>query len=194
MFRMVRFSGGSQKRLFLKRSDSQAQVSGVDILGCYLGISTQAVRWEGLQDYRVSWEDDQIIAWRHGLPPPPNAEVEGSLATIRQITESGRRIARLRGVRRPASEYTRYEFEVAYPANSVAGEEIYVVDLDVYREFDDVDDFVIFDDDAVLRYRYTFDGRLLAYDLSDDPTDVAAYGALRDRLYSAAVPLASFVL
>ena len=115
----------------------------------YLGIRSQAVRWEGLQIYRVSWEDDRVAAWRRGDPLPPNADVEASLRTIRQITESGRRIVRIRGIHEPVSEYTRYEIEVAYPSNAAAGEEVYVVDLDAHPEFAAVGDFVIFDETMI---------------------------------------------
>jgi hypothetical protein len=167
-------------------------MSDIDILSLYRGIRRQAVRWEGLQIYRVPWEDDQIAAWRRGDPPPPNAEVEASLETIRQIAESGRRIVRVRGIHQPVSEYAWYEIEVAYPPNAAAGEEIYVIDLDEHREFDAVKDFVIFDDDAVLRYLYDSGGHLLSYDFTDQPGDLTEYRAIRERLLAAAVPLSQF--
>jgi hypothetical protein len=167
-------------------------VSKLDILGLYLGIRSQAVRWEGLQLYRVPWEDDQIAAWKRAAPLPRSAEVEASLETIQRIAESGRRIVRVRGVRQPLSEYTRYEFEAAYPCNAAAGEQISVVDLDEHPEFDAVSDFVIFDDDAVVRYRYDEAGHLLAYDFTDLPQDLTECRDVRQRLLAAAVPLGEF--
>jgi|SRR5207253_450456 len=167
-------------------------MSKVDILGLYLGIRRQAVRWEGLQSYRVPWEDDQIAAWKRGDPLPPNPEVEASLKTIGQITESGRRIVRIRGVHRPLSGYTRYEIEAAYPTNARGGEQIYVVDLDEHPEFDAVGDFVIFDDDAMVRYVYDPAGCLSGYDFTDLPEDLTEGRDVRQRLLAAAVPLGEF--
>lgn len=167
-------------------------MSNLDILSLYLGTRRQAVRWEGLQAYRVPWEDDQIAAWRRGDPLPPNADVEASLETIRQITKSGRRIVRARGIRQPISEYARYEIEAAYPPNAAAGEEIHVVDLGEHSEFDTVEDFVIFDDDAVVRYRYDPEGHLLGYDFTHQPGDLTECRAIRDALLAAAVSLSEF--
>ena len=167
-------------------------MSNRSILTLYLGIRQQAVRWEGIQTYRVPWEDDQIAAWRRGDPVPPNADVEASLETIRQITESGRRIVRVRGIRKPMSDYARYEVEAAYPPNAAAGEDIYVVDLDEHVEFDAVGDFVIFDNDAVVRYQYDPEGRLLGYDFTDQPGDLDECRAIREGLLAAAVSLDDF--
>ena len=167
-------------------------MSNLNILSLYLGIRSQAVRWEGLQIYRVSWEDDQVAAWRRGDPLAPNADVEASLRTIRQITDSGRRIVRIRGIHEPVSEYTRYEMEVAYPSNAAAGEEVYVVDLDAHPEFAAVGDLVIFDDDAAVHYLYDSEGRLLGYDFNDEPTALAEYRVIRQRLVAAAVPVGEF--
>lgn len=164
----------------------------LDILTLYLGIRRQAVRWEGLQTYRVPWEDDQVAAGRRGDPLPPNARVEASLETIRQITTSGRRIVRVRGIHQPVSDYTRYEIEAAYPPNAAAGEEIHVVDLDEHPGFDGVGDFVVFDDDGVVRYLYDAEGRLLGYDFTDRPGDLTECRAILQRLLAAAVPLGEF--
>ncbi|HEY8200496.1 MAG TPA: hypothetical protein VII47_04000 [Actinomycetota bacterium] len=167
-------------------------MSNLDILSLYLDTRGQAARWEGLQTYRVPWEDDQIAAWRRGDPLPPNTDIEASLETIRQITESGRRIVRVRGIRQPMSEYTQYEIEAAYPPNVAAGEEIHVVDLDEHSEFEAVGDFVIFDDDGVVQYLYDSEGHLLGYNLTDQPGDLTEYRAIRERLLAAAVPLGEF--
>ena len=167
-------------------------MSNLDILSLYLGIRSRAVRWEGLQTYRVPWEDDQVAAWRRGDPLPPNARLEASLETIRQITESGRRIVRVRGIHQSVSEYTRYEIEAAYPPNAAAGEEIHVVDLDEHGEFDAVGDFVIFDDDGVVRYLYDAEGHLLGYEFTDRPGDLTECRAIRQRLLAVAVPLRQF--
>jgi len=53
-----------------------------------------------------------------------------------------------------------------------------------------VGDFVMFDDDAMLRYRYTPEGRLLGYDFTEEAAEVLRGISMRNRLLAAAVPLA----
>lgn len=160
----------------------------------YMGVRERSVRWEGLQTYRVPWEDGEVEAWERGETVPLNPEYRRSLSSARQIKESGRSTVRVRGLRRPATDYTRHEFAVAYPENAAAGEETVVVDLDRYPEFDGHDDFVVFDQDAVMWYRYDDEFRLLGYDYSDDPADVKNGAALLDRMLAVAVPFTEVVL
>jgi hypothetical protein len=154
----------------------------------YNGVRDRAVRWEGLQIYRVPWEEGDVEAWRQGEARSPNEQGKRSLESTRRISESGRSDIRVRGLRRPVTDYTRHEFAVAYPENAEAGEVTVVVDLDKYPEFDSHEDFVVFDRDAVMWYRYDDEFRLLGYDYSDDPADVADRAALLDRMLAVAVP------
>lgn len=160
----------------------------------YDGFRERAVRWEGLQTYRVPWEVERIAAWQRGEPDPPSKETDRNQARIRATVESGRSSLRVRGLRRPATEYTRREFEVAYPRNAAAGEPTVVVDLDEHPEFDGNDDFVVFDHDAVMWYRYDSDFHLLGYDYSDDPAEVADRAAVLERMLAVAVPFTEVVL
>ena len=61
-----------------------------------------------------------------------------------------------------------------------------------HPEFGAVSDFVIFDDDAVVRYRYDEAGHLVAYDFTDLPQDLTECRDVRHRLLAAAVPLGEF--
>ncbi|MBA2308593.1 MAG: hypothetical protein H0W01_04680 [Pseudonocardiales bacterium] len=160
----------------------------------YHGAKQGSVRWEGLQIYRVPWEDEGLAAWRRGEPQPPSEESERSLASTRRAAEAGRLHLRVRGLRRPATEYTRHEFEVAYPENAAAGEPTVVVDLDEHPEFDGIEDFVVFDHDSVMWYRYDADCHLLGYDHSDDPALVADRAALLERMLAVAMPFTEVVL
>lgn len=154
----------------------------------YDGTREKSVRWEGLQTYAVPWEDEEFAAWRRGEEFTPTTLDDEYLAKIRRHTESGRREVRVRGLRRPATEYTRFEFETGYAPAAAAGQETYVVDLDKHPEFDGIEDFVVFDNDGVMWYRYDDESRLLCYNYSDDPKLVTDQAALLERMLAVAVP------
>lgn len=169
-------------------------MSSIDILALYRGIAQRALRLETRRRYAVSWEDQQLAAWRRGDPAPSNSRIDASDTTIREVTESGRRIARVRFVEVPLTEYERYEFEVGYPDNSAAGEEIHVVDRAVHPELDHVcDDFVLFDEAAVVWYRYDSDDHLTGYEYTDELEAVHDCLALADQALAAAVPYPEFL-
>ncbi|MBA2324060.1 MAG: hypothetical protein H0V92_08665 [Pseudonocardiales bacterium] len=153
-----------------------------------------SIRWEGLQTYLVPWEDEDFAAWRRGDPSPPSERTDKYLTSLRERTDSGRRVVRVRGLRRPVTEYTHYEFEHGYAPHATAGQETVIVDLDEYPEFDGHDDFVVFDQDAVMWYRYDAECHLLGYDYSDDPEIVADRTALLEQMLAVAVPFTEVVL
>ncbi|WP_051342088.1 DUF6879 family protein [Pseudonocardia spinosispora] len=165
-----------------------------ELYSLYNGVRDRAVRWEGLQVYRVPWEKERIEAWERGETAPADDRKDRSTRSMRRISESGRRSIRVRGLRRPATDYIRRQFATAYPNNAAAGEDTVVVDLDEHPEFDGVEDFVVFDRKSVMWYRYDDECRLLGYDFSDDAADVADRVALLDRMLVAAVPYTEVVL
>jgi hypothetical protein len=160
----------------------------------YNGVREKSVRWEGLQTYAVPWEDETFAAWRRGELPAPTEARQSQLENLRVRTELGRRVVRVRGLRRPATEYTRFEFETSYQPRGAAGQETVVVDLDEHPEFDGIEDFAVFDHEAVMWYRYDDEFHLLGYDYSDDPADVDDRAALLDRMLAVAVPYTEVVL
>jgi hypothetical protein len=164
------------------------RIDADELIRLYDEIRDRSVRWEGLQTYAVPWEDNEFAAWRRGEEPPSRTIDEEYLRNLRNLTQSGRREVRVRGIRRPITEYTRFEFQTGYPRAATAGQETYVVDMDKYPEFRDIDDFVVFDNDGVTWYRYDNECRLLGYDYSDDPTLVADQAALLERILAVAVP------
>lgn len=149
---------------------------------------------ETRQRYAVPWEDEGLAAWRRGEPEPTTPQRESTTETLRMVTESGRWIGRVRFVELPFTEYTRHEFEVAYPRLAEIGEEIHVLDRALHPEFDHVrDDFVVFDDTSVMWYRYTDDDMLTGYDYSEEPDVVRECVALAEEVRAAAVPYREFI-
>lgn len=169
-------------------------MSDVDILGLYRGITRRALRLETRQRYAVPWERETLAAWRRGEQEPVTPQMEGTLELLRKVTASGRSIGRVRFVELPLTEYSRHEFEVAYPLLTEVGEEITVLDRALHPEFDHLrDDFVIFDDTSVMWYRYTADDVLTGYDYSEEPDVVQDRIAVIEEVHAAAVPYREFM-
>lgn len=170
-------------------------MSEIDVIGLYQGITNRALRLETRQRYAVPWEDEGLAAWRRGEPEPRTQQTDNTMETLRLATESGQRIGRVRFVELPMTEYTRHEFEVAYPRTTEAGEEIHVLDRALHPEFDHVrEDFVVFDDTSVMWYRYTAEDILTGYDYTEEPDVVRDCIALAEEVRAAAVPYREFLL
>jgi hypothetical protein len=90
-------------------------MSDIDVIGLYQGITRRALRLETRQRYAVPWEEEDLAAWHRGEPEPPTPQRDRTMETLRLVTASGRRIGRVRFVELPLTEYSRHEFEVAYP-------------------------------------------------------------------------------
>jgi hypothetical protein len=147
---------------------------------------------EALQTYDVSFEAEQVAAFRRGEPLPDTPAVVESRRTIADLTGAGRRLWRVHVVDVPLSEYLRYEF-AAYEANIAAGEEVYIADRAAARDLAQLrDDFVLFDDAAVVWFRYDGGGRLLGYDYDDSPAALERCRAARDLAVRWAVPFHEF--
>jgi hypothetical protein len=68
------------------------------------------------------------------------------------------------------------------------------LDRALHPEFDHVrDDFVVFDEDAVLWYRYTDEDVLTGYDYTEEPKVVRDCVALAEEVRAAAVPYREFI-
>lgn len=169
-------------------------MSDIDVIGLYQGIAHRALRLETRQRYAVPWEDEGLAAWRRGEPEPMTPQKERTFETLRLATTSGRRIGRVRFVELPMTEYTRHEFEVAYPRLTEAGEEVHILDRAVHPEFDHVrEDFVIFDEGSVMWYRYTAEDILTGYDYTEELDVVRHCVALAEEVRAAALPFREFM-
>ena len=169
-------------------------MSDIDVHGLYQGVVRRALRLETRQRYAVPWEDEGLAAWRRGEPEPRTPQMESTYETLRLVTATSRRIGRVRFVELPMNEYTRHEFEVAYPRLTEAGEEIHILDRALHPEFDHVrEDFVVFDDVSVMWYRYTTEDILTGYDYTEEPDVVRECVALAEEVRAAAVPYREFM-
>jgi hypothetical protein len=105
---------------------------------------------------------------------------------------SGRTIGRVHVVRRPLSEYLRFEFEWYYRHSVKAGEDIRILDLTNKSDpgLPD-DDFYLFDEERVVQMLYRPDGTQIGRELVDDP-DIEAYKRYRDIALEGAIPFLEY--
>lgn len=165
----------------------------VDVLGLFRQVERDAFRLETLQTYDVVFEAERLEAFRKGEPLPETESMVRDHRMKEELRRTGRRIWKVHIVDLPLSDYLRYEF-VAYEGSIAAGEEVFIADRSSSPDLADLrDDFVLFDDAAVLWYRYTDEGKLTGYEYDDDPASLERCRAARDLAVRYAVPFHDFV-
>ena len=102
------------------------------------------------------------------------------LVRVRHFRQTGRWIGRVHVIRRPLTDYLRYEF-AGYCRGVDAGEDIRILDLtDRPNPGLPAQDFWLFDDTAVVRMDYDPDGTQVRRELLEDvdPTPYVAWKRL----------------
>lgn len=146
-------------------------------------------RFEGHQDYAVAADDADLAAFRSGAPRPERSvRTSPWLRRIAVQTARGVSWSRLRIVRHPLTEYTRFEL-VAYVESQAAGEQIRLVEAAGTVP----EDFWLIDAGtpgavAVVMH-YDQGGRLLGREKVTDPQRIAGMVRVRERLWRAGAPL-----
>ncbi|HEV7827771.1 MAG TPA: hypothetical protein VGP04_02760 [Pseudonocardiaceae bacterium] len=153
-------------------------------------------RLECLQTYAVGAEDARLRAFREGLPRPERSiRTNPWLRRIAATTIEGKSWARVRLVRHPLTEYTRYEV-IGFVEAQAAGEQIRIVDLDRYPELSDLGpDFWLFDPgepgEFAIVMHYDPGGAVLGYERS---TEVGWCREQHDAAMAASISLAEYLV
>lgn len=115
--------------------------------------------------------------------PKPDGHNAAWREKVGRWTGAGKTVTRAKAVRRPLSDYLRYQSAWGIPGNVAAGEDYWMVDITA----DDLglpeQDFWLFDDKAVVHLDYNPDGTFIGAELVVEP-DLARYRAWRDRAVS----------
>ena len=150
----------------------------------------EAFRLETMPSYGVASEVDelrQFLTTGHLVIP----EDDPWLVRVREFRASGRWVGRVHLVRRPLTEYLRYEFAV-YAHSTRAGEDVRIVDItDLPPAGLPQQDFWLFDDSRVVRMDYDADGRQLGREWLED-VDPGPYVAWKVWALELAVPFADY--
>lgn len=136
-------------------------------------------------------EADELRRFRAGEQPPAGYHY-GWLDTMADARRAGKTVRRVRVVRRPLTDYIRYEFSWGFVYNVEAGEDIRVLDRTDQSGPELPDhDFWLFDDTTVVKLLYRPDGTQIVRELLEHP-DLDAYLRWRDVAWQAAIPFRDF--
>jgi hypothetical protein len=155
------------------------------------GFQREAFRLETYPVYDVASEREeyeQFLATGELCIP----DDDPWLMRVRRFRAAGRWIGRVHVLRKPLSDYLRYEFAV-YRHSSRAGEDIRILDLTAQADPGlPGRDFWLFDETSVVRMDYDTHGRQVGRELLED-TDPAPYVAWKRTALAHARPFGEYV-
>ncbi|QUH04978.1 hypothetical protein HUO13_33110 [Saccharopolyspora erythraea] len=132
--------------------------------------------------------DENLDLYLAGEPKPEH-DNEDWHRSVCGFVAAGKTIGRVRVVRRPLTDYQRYQFDWIIPDNVAAGEDVRILDLtDLDLALPD-QDFWLFDDAIVVHLDFDPGGVLTGIEQLED-ADVAKYLRWRDLALRHAVPFA----
>ncbi|MFD5320388.1 DUF6879 family protein [Streptomyces sp. NPDC127098] len=158
---------------------------------CFTSMKHDAWRLETLPVYTMPQEAEKFARFRAG-ERSPNDHTSAWMDDIRHWRGQGRTVGRVHVLRRPLSDYLRFEFEYYYRHHVRAGEEIRILDL-TDRENPGLpdQDFWMFDDSRVVLMHYRSDGTQINRELHQG--DPSPYVAWRKLAVSESIPFTEYV-
>lgn len=103
-------------------------LDGEDWRRFFDAFEREAWRFEAQPTYTMPREQENVARFLRGESRPVDHNARWH-ERVRGYVASGRRIARVRIVRRPLTDYQRYQFAWGIPGNVAAGEDIRVLDV-----------------------------------------------------------------
>jgi hypothetical protein len=149
-----------------------------------------AVRLETHQTYTMPAERPGYERYLAGEPKPEDHNQRWA-ETIRRNVAAGKTMQRLKVVRRPFTDYTRFLFAWAIPGNVEAGEDYRIVDVTDQAVNIPEQDFWLFDDATVVLLNFHSDGSFLDHELADG-AELEKYLTWRNLALSEAVPFGDY--
>ncbi|MFJ1593937.1 DUF6879 family protein [Kitasatospora albolonga] len=152
----------------------------------------EAWRFEGQPTYTMPREQENISRFLKGESKPLGHNSRWH-ERVRGYRDAGLRIGRVRVVRRPLTDYQRYQFAWGIPGNIAAGEDIRVLDV----THDDFGlpltgrDWWMFDDVRIAHLNFRPDGTQINRELYEG--DPAPYREWKRIALARAVPFAEYV-
>ncbi|WP_370592759.1 DUF6879 family protein [Streptomyces sp. NBRC 109706] len=121
---------------------------------------------ETLDSYGVSRLEGHFRAFLNGEPQPEDFKNSGWVSTVRNAVQGGKRMYRVHILRRPLTDYLRYELGWGYHRNMAAGEEFFILDTtEQPNPLAGVGDFWMFDEADVQVMHYEDDGTYIDSEL-----------------------------
>ena len=149
-----------------------------------------AFRLEVHQVYTMPREQERFEQFLRGEETPPSFNTAWH-DTIRSNIAAGKTMTRVKLVRRPYTDYTRWLMGTGVPRNVEAGEEYRIIDI-TEREVDlPEQDFWMFDDKRVVNLNYRPDGTQINRELLESP-DLEQYHRWRDLALKESIPFSEY--
>ncbi|MEV7213979.1 DUF6879 family protein [Kitasatospora cineracea] len=137
---------------------------------------SEAWRLETLPEYRMPQEAEEFQRFRSGERFAGPFE-DYWTGLIRGHRADGRTLGRVHVVRRPLSDYLRFEFQRYYAHSARAGEEIRILDVTGRdNPVEEAQDYWLFDLETVVLMNYEPDGRQISREVYEgDPAPFVEY-------------------
>lgn len=161
-----------------------------NLLQQFAECQRSAWRFECQQTYTMPREQDNLSRWRSGQPKPEGHNAEWH-ERVKGYLADGKTIGRVRVIRRPLSEYIRFQLDWAIPGNIEAGEDTRILEMTELELDLPAHDFWLFDDQLVVDMNFNPDGTLINLDQRENP-DLAMYRKWRDTALAHAVPFSEW--
>lgn len=157
-----------------------------------LRASRRAFHLELKDTYNVTSESDPFRKWMDG-EPDDFAWRESWLDFVKEASENGVSIQRVRVVSEPHTDYTRWGIHLA-PQGLKAGEDIrYLPRHLVPADSLPPEDFWMLDDDTLILSLFASDGTSAGFARSLDAGEVGRYRQVRDLTWSLAIPFDTYL-
>jgi len=141
-------------------------------------------------EYRATYEDDPVARWLNG-EPDDFQWMNPWLTRVRDASQAGKTVRRIRVITEPATDYIRWEHSIT-DLNQKAGEDIRWLPRHLLPggiEFPAAgNDWWLFDDRLVTVGYFHDDLRVKNSELVTDPAIVADCIRVRDQLWSISIP------
>ena len=161
-----------------------------DLRPKFAECARSAWRFECQPTYAIPREDDDLVRWRAGEPEPEGHNEEWH-ERVRSYVAAGKTVGRVRVLRRPLTEYLRFQLDWAIPGNIEAGENIRILDVTDLELDLPSHDFWLFDESLVVDLNFNPDGMLINLDQRENP-DLTQYLTWRDTAMAYAVSLSEW--
>jgi hypothetical protein len=139
------------------------------------------------QTYGMSDEQADLTLFLSGAPQPENYNDDWH-AYIRSHVTAGKTVQRVKLIRRPYTDYTRFLMEWGVPGNVAAGEDYRIIDVSQGEHVELPDqDFWLFDEKLVIRLDFDEAGGLSGIERIEQP-DLDHYRQVRDAGLRQALP------
>ncbi|MEV8454971.1 DUF6879 family protein [Streptomyces sp. NPDC052095] len=152
----------------------------------------EAWRFEAQPTYTMPQESESVARFLRGEPKPVDHNARWH-ERVQGFVASGRAIGRVRIVRRPLTDYQRYQFAWGIPGNIGAGENIRI--LDVTRNDYGLPlletDWWMFDESRIVHLNFRPDGTQINRELFTG--DIGPYAEWKRIALAHSVPFAEYV-